>query len=203
MLPPVMVSVRTVSSLLVCVLAAFALGCATYSQPAAEPAAWAAEVRGTVKQTAARTAKVTARSTAAASEAMGVAYHGVKNGFEDPDAAAYGAYPRDFATAIRKHMQHFLGVPAHASFQFGKPEKGYLNKGLLLGGAVAWQGYLVEVRVVEEAVFESQVEPDAYVVRMRDGDVVEVMRAEYASGLRWPEREARARAAEPVVANQD
>ena len=180
-----MVSPHTVSRLVLCLLGAVALGCATYSEPALEPEHWAEDV----KAQAARAADATARGAAAAGGAMGTAYQGVRNGFQPPDAGGYGAFPRDYAAAIRRHMRHFENVPATASYRFGRPEKGYVNEGVLVGGGVAWQGYLVEVGVLEEALFASQTEPDHYVVRMRDGDVVEVLEADYADALRWAERE--------------
>ncbi len=182
-----MVSPHTFSRLVSCWIGAAALGCATYSEPALEPEHWAEDV----KSQASRAADATARGAAAAGEAMGTAYQGVRNGFQPPDAHGYGAFPRDHAAAIRRHMQHFENVPADASFRFRRPEKGYLNKGVLAGGGVAWQGYLVEVEVLAKALFASQTEPNRYVVRMRDGDVVEVLEADYADALRWAEREAR------------
>jgi hypothetical protein len=182
-----MVSPHTFSRLVLCWIGAAALGCATYSEPALESEHWAEDV----KSQASRAADATARGAAAASEAMGTAYQGVRNGFQPPDADGYGAFPRDHAAAIRRHMQHFENVPATASFRFGRPEKGYVNKGVLAGGGVAWQGYLVEVEVLAKVLFASQTEPNRYVVRMRDGDVVEVLEADYADALRWAEREAR------------
>ncbi len=164
-----------------------AAGCATYSEPALEPEAWATSV----KSGAVGAAHATARGAAAAGAALGTAYQGVRGGFAEPDPKGYGRHPEGFAAAIRKHMVRFEGVPEQASFRFGRPEKGYLNEGLLAGGAVAWQGWLVEFEVVRAARFESQTKPERYVVRMRDGDVIEVLRAEYAEGLRWPERESR------------
>jgi hypothetical protein len=168
-----------------CVLAAAALGCASYSEPALEAEHWAQEV----KSQTSRAAGATARGAVVAGQAMGTAYQGVRNGFQPPDPNGYGSFPRDYAAAIRRHMQHFENIPASASIRFTRPEKGYLNEGVLVGGAVSWQGYLVEVEVLEQTLFASQSEPDRYVVRMRDGDVIEVLEADYADALRWAERE--------------
>ena len=181
-----MVSPHTFLRPLLCVLGAAALGCATYSEPALQPEHWAQEV----KSQTSRAADATARSAAAAGQAMGTAYQGVRNGFQPPDANGYGSFPRDYAAAIRRHLQHFENISKSASIRFGRPEKGFLNEGVLVGGAVAWQGYLIEVEVLEQALFASQTEPDRYVVRMRDGDVLEVLEADYADALRWAEREA-------------
>jgi len=84
---------------------------------------------------------------------------------------------------IRKHMHRFERVPETASFRFGKPERSYLNKGLLRGGDVEWQGWIVEVAIETTTAF-GQPHTDEYVVRMNDGDVVEVLEAEYAGALR-------------------
>lgn len=183
-------SPRSLVTLVLCLVAAalLASGCASYSAPAQKPDDWADDW----KQRASNAAEGAAKGASVAGRAVGsaaaTAFHGVRHGFEDPDDAAYGRYPKDYATTIRKHMTRFEGVPRNASFRFGKPGKGYLNKGILAGGGVAWQGYLVEVTVEEDPLFESQRRPDPYVVRMRDGDVVEVIDAEYASALRWAER---------------
>jgi len=178
-----MVSPRPRRLPLLCLVVATALGCATYSDPALESDDWARETR----ENAASAARATARGAVVAGEAVGTAYRGVVKGFDEPASGAYGDYPRDYATVIRKHMVRFEGVPANASFRFERPRKGWLNRGILAGGGVAWQGYLVEVEVVEAALFDSQTEPDGYVVRMRDGEIVEVMEAEYADALRWAE----------------
>lgn len=183
-------SPRSLASLVLCLVAAAVLasGCASYSAPAQESDDWAEDW----KQRASKAAEGAAKGASVAGRAMGsaaaTAFHGVRHGFEDPDDTAYGRYPEGYATTIRKHMTRFEGVPKDASFRFGKPGRGYMNKGILAGGGVAWQGYLVEVTVEEDPLFESQRKPDHYVVRMRDGDVVEVIDAEYASTLRWAER---------------
>ena len=179
-------------------LAALLAGCATYSAPALEPEAWAQSM----KTGASDAADATARSAVAAKAAMGTAYRGVREGFQEPDPKGYGAYPKNFAAAIRKHMVHFEDVPNGASFRFGRPEKGCLNEGLFTGGEIAWQGYLVEVEIVRSARFESQSKPESYVARLRDGDVVEVLRADYADGLRWIERET-AVSGEALAARQN
>lgn len=184
-------SSRSLASAVLCLALAALLqsACATYSAPAQESDDWAHEWKERASNAAEGAAKGATVAGEAVGDAMGTAYHGVTHGFEDPDASAYGRYPKNYADAIRKHMIHFKGVPADASFTFGKPEKGYMNKGILAGGGVAWQGYLVEVQIEEDSLFASQRKPRQYVVRMRDGDVVEVIEADYAGALRWAERE--------------
>jgi hypothetical protein len=104
---------------------------------------------------------------------LGTAYHGVSRGFAEPDHADFGPYPRDYARTIHKHFLRFEGTPADASFKFGRPVKGWLNRGLLLGGGVEWQGWLVDVEVDTSSLLTGPVQ-ERYVVRMRDGEVVEV-----------------------------
>lgn len=174
-----MVSPRSVLALLVC-LAFASSGCASYSAPAQRPDDWADDW----KDRASRAAHGAAQGAKAVGGAMGTAFHGVTNGFEDPDGKAFGRYPKNYAETIRSHMIRFAGISADASFRFGKPEKAYLNKGILAGGGVDWQGYVVDVEVLEETFFESQRKPEEYVVRMRDGAVIEVIEAEYAGALR-------------------
>ncbi|MEM7410138.1 MAG: hypothetical protein AAF430_07895 [Myxococcota bacterium] len=165
-------------------MACFALGCASLEEPKQDNEGWADEV----KSSASAAADVTARGAKAAGSAMGTAYRGVRDGYATPEDAAYGPPPQNYARTIKKHMVRFEGIPAESSFQFGRPERGYMNKGILAGGSIAWQGYLVEVRVVQESLFASQARPIGYVVRMKDGDVVEVMEADYADALRWTDR---------------
>jgi hypothetical protein len=174
------------SHLTVYLLVVCALGCTstTYSEPSLRTDDWTHEV----KVQAVRAAEVTAAGASAAGSAVGTAYTGVRDGFALPDEHGYGAFPTDYASTVRKHMIRFDGVSEKASFRFGKPERGYLNKGILAGGKVEWQGYLVPVDVVKESLFDSQTKPESYVVRMFDGEVVEVMEAEYATTLRWTDR---------------
>jgi hypothetical protein len=124
-----------------------------------------------------------ARGAEAVGESLGTAYQGVREGFEEPAAGAYGPYPKGYPEAIRRHMLRFEGVPEDASFEFGQPEKGYMNDGILAGGKIEWQGWLVDVEV-ETETFAGQKRKKAYVVRMSDGEVVEVQDAAYAGVLR-------------------
>lgn len=113
------------------------------------------------------------------------AYRGVTKGFADPDSkASFGAYPKGFANEIRKHFLRFMDVPDDANFMFGKPQKGYRNKGILLGGEIDWHGYLVDVTVEIESKLSGHKKADEYVVRMRDGEVIGVVAEKYASDLK-------------------
>jgi hypothetical protein len=58
-----------------------------------------------------------------------------------------------------------------------------MNAGILAGGEVEWQGWLVDVEI-ETPTFAGQKRSKAYVVRMRDGEVEEVHDARYAHALR-------------------
>ena len=160
--------------------AAFLLcACTSLEGTTADEETWTSEM----KQAGATVANATARGAGAVGDSLGTAYKGVTTGFEDPANSAYGPYPKDYVHTIRKHMMRFADVPETASFRFGKPERSYLNKGLLRGGEVEWQGWVVDVAIETTTAF-GQPHTDEYVVRMNDGDVVEVLEAEYAGALR-------------------
>ena len=171
-----MVILRTivpqVAALLLC-------ACSSLEGTTADQETWTSDV----KQGARTVASATARGAAAVGDSLGTAYQGVSNGFEDPEHSGFGPYPNDYVRTIRKHMQRFEAVPETASFSFGKPERSYLNKGLLRGGKVEWQGWVVDIAIETKTAF-GQPHTEEYVVRMNDGDVVEVLEAEYASALR-------------------
>jgi hypothetical protein len=125
----------------------------------------------------------TAHGARAVGRSLGTAYRGVRQGFQDPAEAAYGPYPKGYASAIRKHMLRFEGVDQRASFELGEPVRSYLNKGLLRGGEIEWQGWIVDVSVHTISAF-GQPRTDAFVVRLSGGDVVEVVEAAHAGALR-------------------
>jgi hypothetical protein len=173
---PEMVIVRTLALL---ITASLACSCSTVSDTAPD-----VETLTTgVKQGGQKVATATVRSAEAVGESVGTAYRGVTNGFENPaNEAAYGPYPRDYVNAIRKHMVRFEGIKENASFQFGKPVRSYQNKGLLRGGDIDWQGWVVDVAIPR--IRSGKPHLDEYVVRMKDGDVVEVIDKAYAGALR-------------------
>ncbi len=109
---------------------------------------------------------------------LGTAAHGLRRGFESPaHDAEYGRFPSDHAAAVQDHFRRVLRFPDSSSFRLGRPVRGYMNEGLLQGGGVAWRGYLVDVEVTRPAsLFGSALRSQAYVVRMRDGRVVDVHR---------------------------
>ena len=173
-----MVIVRTFAPA-VLLLCACLCACTSLEGTTADTDTWTSEVKeGTQK-----VADATARGAKAVGRSIGTAYHGVTNGFEDPASSAYGPAPRNYVAVIRKHMFRFQGVDEKASFSFGKPVRAYLNKGLLRGGDVEWQGWIVDVSVETTTAF-GQPHTEQYVVRMNDGDVVEVLEAAYAGALR-------------------
>lgn len=106
---------------------------------------------------------------------VATAYRGVRSGFEEPDAdARFGPYPRDYVETIRKHLIRALHYPEDAGFVFGRPERGYLNRGLFQGGGVAWQGWLVDAQVTTTQRLTGHQTTRRYVVRLRDGEIVDV-----------------------------
>ena len=130
-----------------------------------------------------KVASATVSGAEAVGDSVGTAYHGVKQGFQEPDDGAYGPYPRDYVNKIRRHMLRFGDVDKSASFAFGKPERSYQNKGLLLGGEIEWQGWVVDV-AVQTTTRLGQPETDEYVVRMNDGEVVEVVEKDHAGAIK-------------------
>ena len=177
-----MVTVRTpaAAALLFLALACAALcACTSLEGTTADTDTWTSEV----KEGAEKVGSATARGAKAVGHSIGTAYRGVSNGFEDPKSKAYGPFPKNYVAVIRKHMIRFNDIDDDASFEFGQPVRSYLNKGLLRGGDVEWQGWVVDVAVKTSTAF-GQTHVDEYVVRMNDGDVVEVMPAAYAGALK-------------------
>ena len=115
---------------------------------------------------------------------MGTAVKGVRTGFADPDAGGFGPYPRDYTEKIRSHLLRFENISADASIRFGRPEKGYITEGILRGGAVVWQGYLVDVEIEHRSRIASQSRTRGYVVRLREGEVIEVHNERQTAALR-------------------
>lgn len=115
---------------------------------------------------------------------LSTAFRGVSNGFEESKSNAdYGKPPARYIDRIRAHFSHFMRIPSDSSFKFGKPERGYINQGILRGGEVAWRGYLVDVAVAPKPGLLESGKPRHYVVRMRDGEIVEVHKKDRASAL--------------------
>src|SRR5262245_63187862 len=158
-----MVIVRTLALLLALSLLVLA-SCTSFEAANSNVGALTTEM----KEGSQKVASATARGAEAVGESVGTAYRGVKNGFQEPDADAYGPYPKDYASTIRRHMLRFEGVEETASFQFGKPVRSYLNKGLLYGGEIDWQGWVVDL-AIETKVRLGEPMIDEYVVRMKDG----------------------------------
>jgi hypothetical protein len=165
---------RAGRALLACALLA---GCTSIEGPTSDVDTW----KQSWKNRAGAVADGAGRGAEAMGDSLGTAYQGVRDGFEEPAADAYGPYPERYASRIKHHMQRFEGVPEDASFQFGRPVKAYTNKGILAGGQIEWQGYVVDVQV-ETRRFGQKRSKD-YVVRMRDDLVIEVVDADYASGI--------------------
>lgn len=155
------------------------LGCTSIDGPTAEVDEWKGEWKGravAVKDGTAAGAKAVGKS-------IGTAYRGVRDGFEEPNPAGFGPFPKGFASAIRRHMLRFEDVSEDASFKFGKPERAYMNRGILAGGEIEWQGWLVDLEIGTKT-FAGQIRTKAYVVRMTDGEVEEVQDAAYTGTIR-------------------
>ena len=148
-----------------------------------EPGSWRTDVTEGTQKVATATVRGAEVTAEAVNDSARTAYRGVKNGFAPPDQDAYGASPRDYVNAIRKHMLRYEGVKKTASFQFGKPVRAYLNKGLMRGGDVEWQGWVVDVDVETKTAL-GQPDVDRYVVRVKDDEIVEVIEREHATALR-------------------
>jgi hypothetical protein len=173
---PETVIVRT----LACIAALLCLcACTSLEGTTADTETWTSEVaEGTGKVAAA-----TARGAKAVGRSVGTAYRGVTDGFEDPASKAYGPSPKNYVAVIKKHMLRFEEIDPTAGFEFGQPVRAYLNKGLLRGGDIEWQGWIVDVQIKTVTAF-GQPHVDEYVVRMTNGEVVEVMEARYAGALK-------------------
>jgi hypothetical protein len=165
---------RAARALLACGLL---FGCTSIEGPTSDVDTW----KQSWKQRAGAVADGAGRGAEAVGDSLGTAYQGVRDGFEPPKPDGYGAFPEHYAAHIKHHMQRFEGTPDDASFQFGRPVRAYTNKGILAGGQIEWQGYVVDVKI-ETSRFGQKRSRD-YVVRMRDGLVVEVADASYASGI--------------------
>jgi hypothetical protein len=157
---------------------ALLVGCTSIEGPTSDVDQW----KESWKSRAGAVADGAGRGAVAVGDSLGTAYQGVREGFEEPHPTGFGPYPEHYAGAIKHHMQSFEGVPQDASFEFRRPVKGFTNKGILAGGAIEWQGYVVDVRV-ETRRLAGQKRTNVYVVRMSDGHVVEVLDADYAAGI--------------------
>lgn len=119
--------------------------------------------------------RAVANGAVAFGQGMGTAYQGVRHGFQEPsDDAAFGSYPKSYVDLVKKHFFRVLRYPEDTRFTFERPQKGYMNKGLFRGGGVAWQGWLVDVDVETVQGLTKHRASRSYVVRIRDGEIIEV-----------------------------
>jgi hypothetical protein len=120
-------------------------------------------------------ARAVTGGAAAFGRGVGTAYGGVRQGFQEPAGdAAYGPYPKNYVDLVKKHFTRVLRYPEAANYTLGKPARGYMNQGLLRGGGVAWQGWLVDVEVQTVQSVTGHRAARSYVVRIRDGEIIEV-----------------------------
>lgn len=66
---------------------------------------------------------------------------------QPPLEADFGTPPVHYEETIKAHFDNVLIDPESARYQFSTPIKAYGNKGLVWGGGVSWQGWLVDVYV--------------------------------------------------------
>jgi hypothetical protein len=160
-------------------IAATAL-CSCVSRP--DRGTWRTDITEGTQKVASATVRGAEVTAEVVGESMGTAYRGMKTGYAQPDQGAYGPRPGNYVIDIRRHMLRFEGVKATASFQFGQPVRAYLNKGLMRGGDVEWQGWVVDVEIQTKTAL-GQPDVARYVVRMKDGEIVEVIEKAYASAF--------------------
>ena len=105
---------------------------------------------------------------------VGTAYKGVRNGFAKPDEqTSFGPYPKNYVRMVKSHMIRVERYPTDSRFKIGRPQLGYMNKGILRGGGVAWSGWLVDVQVETVSLTRHKAR-GTYVVRIRDNEIIEV-----------------------------
>lgn len=169
--------------------------CTTHqAQPAADPttAESATEAPASLAQTGWESAKATSarvgsetlRLGAIAGDRLGKVAKGtgqavkkVRLKYQEPGPKAdYGAPPKHAVRAVKRHFAKVLRYPESAGYRFGEISRGYMNDGLARGGEVVWYGYLLEVRVESKRWLAKNPEREDFVVRFRDGEVVDVHR---------------------------
>ncbi len=158
------------------------LGCASVacaSRPPAPPPEPVEEVSGATfgeraVEFSGDAARVVAKGAVATGKGMATAYRGMRDGFQAPEAEdGYGRYPKNYLHLVKRHFVRILHYPDNARFAFGRPVRGYMNKGIFQGGGVAWQGWLVDVKV-ETDRWGDEERSETFVVRLHEGEVVDV-----------------------------
>ncbi len=106
---------------------------------------------------------------------VGTAYKGMRHGFAEPDEqTSFGPYPKNYVRMVKSHMIRVERYPETSRFKIGRPQLGYMNKGILRGGGVAWSGWLVDVEVETVQSLTRHKARGTFVVRIRDGEIIEV-----------------------------
>ena len=137
----------------------------------------ASKAAKTVADGAVTGAKAVGRGAVAVGKATATAYRGVRYGFQTPESEReFGAYPKDYVQLVKRHFFHILHFPEDTRFEIGPPRRGFMNKGLLRGGGIEWQGYIVEVDAEASTGVKLQRISRHYAVRIRDGGVIEAHR---------------------------
>lgn len=117
------------------------------------------------------------KGAVAVGRGLGTAYRGVRGGYQAPEGEEdFGAFPDAYVSEIVKHFRRILDHPEDARFVFGEPTRGWMNHGILRGGGVAWRGWLVDVAVHTRDRLSGEIISHRFVVRLRDGDVIDVHR---------------------------
>jgi hypothetical protein len=87
--------------------------------------------------------------------------------------ADHGQYPTQYEDAVKRYFDNVLFDPFSASYKIGTPQKAYANDGLMFGGDVIWYGYVIDVWVNAKNRYGGYVGYKHYLVKMRDGKVVD------------------------------
>ncbi len=136
------------------------------------------------KATSARVGSETLRLGAMASDRLGKVAKGtgkavkkVRLKYQEPGPKAeYGTAPKHAVRTVKRHFEKVLRYPESAGYRFGEISRGYMNDGLARGGEVVWYGYLLELRVESKRWLAKDLEREDFVVRFRDGEVIDVHR---------------------------
>ena len=120
------------------------------------------------------TGRAVGQGAVATGRGMGTAYRGLRDGFQAPEGGGYGPAPKRYVHLIKRHFVRALDYPEDARFAFRRPVRGYMNYGLLRGGGVAWQGWLVDVKVETDRLMGEEARVEQLVVRVRGGEVIDV-----------------------------
>ena len=114
-------------------LTALALSaCGSLSAPKQDTEQWKADWQDRT----ARWAEGASNGAQAMGATLSTAAHGISNGFDEPEADAFGSYPKGYAERVRGHLIRLEGVDPTARITFAMPHRGYMNQGIFQEMAV-------------------------------------------------------------------